>query len=151
MLAFWCKHPISVHPIVITNSWSVHLGNAEQVIRLAGDGWMLKLQANPVLHTGIQKLVQTRAPIACKPHLEHFTATPPPHTLQLGIPVPTHDHCVLILSHPPLLLLLWLRLLLQLLGLLLCHLLLLLLGLLLCCLLLLGPLLCHLLGLGLVL
>lgn len=48
-------------------------------------------------------------------HLEDLATASSPHTLQLGVSVSTHDHCVLILSDAPLLLLLWLLLLMQLL------------------------------------
>ncbi len=41
-------------------------------------------------------------------HLEDLATASPPHTLQLGVSVSTHYHCVLILSDAPLLLLLWL-------------------------------------------
>ena len=45
-------------------------------------------------------------------HLEDLATASPPHTLQLGVSVSTHYHCVLILSDTPLLLLLMLHLLL---------------------------------------
>lgn len=44
-------------------------------------------------------------------HLEDLATASSPHTLQLGVSVSTHYHCVLILSDPPLLLLLQLLLL----------------------------------------
>jgi len=44
-------------------------------------------------------------------HLEDLATASSPHTLQLGVSVATHDHCVLILSNPPLLLVLRLLLL----------------------------------------
>lgn len=44
-------------------------------------------------------------------HLEDLATASSPHTLQLGVSVSTHYHCVLILPDPPLLLLLlWLLL-----------------------------------------
>ena len=44
-------------------------------------------------------------------HLKDLATASPPHTLQLGVSVSTHYHCVLILPDPPLLLLLlWLLL-----------------------------------------
>ena len=50
-------------------------------------------------------------------HLKHLAAASTPHTLQLGVPVASHHHTVLIFPHTPLLLLLLLLCLLQLLRL----------------------------------